>query len=227
MNRLQIRTAIKTTLDDLIGGDSDQYWSADTVNEYIQEAMEEIAKRTLCIKDSLTPAFCYIDVEPNVIHYQFPDRVLEIESVDKSWDGMPLTKTDHADITVANRLWQTTTVEPVKYLTDFSKGYLSIVGRLTSVVDEQFRMSVRRLPVIMTDDEDIPEVPYQYHVMSYDWVFYRCFSKQDSEIVSRTLAKDYLQRFEGPQSQLGKGGNIQQILLQDRPFCTKTKVRFS
>lgn len=226
MNRLQIRTIVKGILDDLTGSDSEQYWDKNTINIYIQEAMDEIAKRTLCIKDSLTPAFCRIDVIADTIHYPVPTGILRIDSIRKSWDGLQLEKTTHDKISKSNPLWETTTSEPNKYLTDYSTGYISIVGKLTAVTNQTFNLTVRRLPTVMSIDTNVPDVPEQFHNMAIDYILYRCFIKQDSEVFSKSTAQDYLTRFEGPQSQLGKGGNIQQILLQTNEFPTDYKVRF-
>lgn len=226
MNRLQIRSVIKGILDDTVGTDTEQYWGKETLNTFIQEAMDEIAKRTLCIKDSITPAFCSIPLVADQIHYKIPAGVLNIDSVRASWTGKELSKTDHNCLLSSLPLWESSTQEPFKYLTDFTTGYLSLVGRLPVVSTETLNLTVRRLPAVMTDDANIPDVPEQFHNMAYDYVLYRCFIKQDSEVFSKSSAQDYLSRFEGPQSQLGKGGNIQQIILQIRPESTKSKVRF-
>lgn len=227
MNRLQIRNIIKGILDDTVGTDTEQYWSKATLNIYIQEAMDEIAKRTLCIKDSITADYCSIDVVANQIHYPYPTGVLRIDSIRNSWTGRALEPVNHDMISAMNPLWETTTQEPSKYLTDFSTDIISIVGRLTTVTTQTFNLTVRRLPNVMTLDTHSPDVPARFHNMAFDWVLYRCFIKQDSEVFNKTAAQDYLTRFEGPQSQLGKGGNIQQIILQTNPFHpTSSKVKF-
>lgn len=215
MTRKEIRTAIRALLDDQI---EPYYWSDAELNRYIQDACDEIAKRTLCIKDSITTAYCQITMLANTIHYSYPDGVIEIESVRKSWDGRPLVRTTFESVLSSQPLWETSTNYPTHFLTDFSMDTISMVGRLTSVTTETLNMTVCRMPAVLTADTSVPDIPTRFHTKTFNWVLYRCFNKQDSETYNPQKGENHRMAFEGGAGQLGKGGDIQQIILQMNPF---------
>lgn len=224
MTRAELRSIIVTQLDGAVGSASDQYWGPAELNIYIQEALNEIAKRTLCLKDSITPAFCQINMVADQVHYPFPDGVLEIDAIEKSWDNRELARTTNGSAGVG---WKQTTSEPCKYLTDFSLDTISLVGRLATVTTEKLNLTVRRMPAVMLVDSATIDLPMRFQMKTLNWVLYRCFSKQDAEIYNPSKAENHRLAFEGPQQMLGKGGDIGQIIDQLNQFQPRvSKVRY-
>lgn len=224
MTRKDIRTTIRSLLDDI----TEPYFFSDTeLNFYIQEAIEEIAKRTLCIKDSITPSYCSIELVADQIHYPYPDGVLEIDSLRRSWDSRVLHRTTYYDVLNSNPLWESSTCEPAKFFTDFSIDTISLVGKLSSVTSETLHATVRRLPAKLTSDTSVPDLPSRFHSKTFNWILYRCFTKQDAEVYNPAKAEHHLMMFEGTPSQLGNGGDIQQIIMQTNQFQPHaSRVRF-
>jgi 3-methyladenine DNA glycosylase AlkD len=226
MTRLELRDLIKGILDDSIGEDSEQYWSPASLNLYINEALDEIAKRTKCIKDSINPLYTQIPLVANQVHYPYPNRVIEIISISRSWDGRPLRRTVASEV-IKNPLWRQVTNEPQAFLTDFSTDTISLVGRLETITDQKLEMSVYRLPIVLTSDSQKSDVPERFHTKSINWVLYRCFSKEDAHVKDYNKASHHLKGFQGEPSENGKGGDIQQIITQMNQFHPHvSKCRF-
>lgn len=221
MNRLQVRETIRNLLNDIENSDLAHNWPDDMVNSFIQEAINEIAQRTLCNKDSITEEYCRIPVEADVIHYPFPEGVIDIQSVRRSWDGRELKPTSHSVISNTMPLWETATIEPTKFLTDYSSGYLSVVGKLSAPTTETFNLTVHRMPAVMTTDADELDIPVRFHTYTYNWIMYRCLQKLGGAETTSTspqklygveMSQRFLVAFEGNPSQLGYGGDIGKIM---------------
>ena len=230
MNRLQIRDNIRNLLNDIENSDVAHNWPDAMINSYIQEAADEIAQRTLCNKDSLTEGYCKVPLVAGTIHYPYPDNVIIVDSVRKSWDGWALTTTNHSRITASNPLWESDTREPYAYLTDFSFGVISIVGNPTT--GTWLNLTVRRMPATMTTDADIPDGPERFHNYLTNWVMYRCLQKiGEGEIAEKgysfTMAQKFLADFEGNANMSGRGGGIGKIIRQLTAFYpAERKVSF-
>lgn len=221
MTRLQIRTTIRNMLDDTAGIVSDHFWTDSEINEYIQEAVEEISIRTLCNLDSTTPAYSQITMVANQIDYAFPSGVLRVDAITKSWDGQELTKTTRAEITHSTPLWRSSTQNPYAFLTDYTRDVISIAGKLTAVTTQKLNLTVRRIATTMTADTDIPDIPVKFHRKTYSWILFRCFNKQDSEIYNPQKAEHYRNLFEGAPNENGRGGDIRQMIITLDQFTAR------
>lgn len=217
MNRLQVRETIRDLLNDVENSDAAHNWPDAMVNTFIQEAINEIAQRTLCNKDSITEAYTRIDLTTDTRHYPYPDGVLNVLSVRKSWDGRELTRTSTTILNSTNPTWLTTTSEPIKYTTDFSSNYISLVGVPETTTGKYLSLTVQRMPEELTDDVDELDIPLRFHTYTYNWIMYRLLQKLGSDDVKDKkygveMSQRFLVAFEGNPSQNGYGGDIGKIM---------------
>jgi hypothetical protein len=225
MNRAQVRETIRTLLNDIENSDLAHNWPNAMVNSFIQEAIDEISQRTLCNKDSISEEYCVIYLDTDTIHYPFPYGVLSVSSARKSWDGRELKNTTFEIARNQTPLWETTTMEPTKYMTDFSTGYLSLVGRLATVTDQQLNLTVRRMPAQLVNDTEELDIPVRFHHYTYNWIMYRLLQKLGNEEDAAKrygveMSQRFLVAFEGNPSQLGYGGDIGKIMRMLNNFDT-------
>jgi hypothetical protein len=216
MNRLDVRTVVRNLLNDIENSDVAHNWPDAVIDAFIQEALEEIAQRTMCNKDSISKTYCKLPLASGVIHYPFPDRVLEIESARRSWDGLPLVR-DYISVVAGDcPLWERLDSSPTRFMTDFSSGYLSLVGKLDPVDGEYLSMTVYRLPEEVEDDDTDLDIPQRFHKYTYNWVMYRLLQKlgggeHPNKAYGVEMSQRFLVAFEGNPSQMGYGGDIGKI----------------
>lgn len=214
MTRLELQDNIRRLLDDL---EKPFKWSDDELISYINSAFNEIAKRTLCIKDSISP-LTSIAMVANQRHYAYPEGVLQILSVTKSWDGRELKRTTLETERDCNPLWLSSTSEPAKFMTDYNTDTISLVGVLPAVTTQTLNITCHRMPAALNDDTSVSDVPSRFHEKIYNWCLYLAFSKQDSELYNPQKAKFHLTGFEGQREDQGQGGDIGQIIMQVNQF---------
>lgn len=215
MTRGEIKAAIRKWLVDEVGEDADRYWDDDELNEYIQDAANVFCRLTKIIRDSLTDSVCLLTVQAGSQHVKLSSLIIlsaGIERAKPSWSTEPLTLTTLDEITKDQPTWEDDEGDPDCYLLNYSSGYLSLNRKLQT--DGTIRLTGRRMPLrTMSDDEDEPEFNPLYHSMLYDYILYRAFSKQESEIYNPQKAEKHLILFQGT-DELRPGGHIGRVLME-------------
>jgi hypothetical protein len=213
MNLGEIRTVISSQLAATVGKDAKKYWPNADLNEYIQDAVNVFCRKTRIIRDSLTTKVCILTVPIGDQHLLLNPLILPggIERVKASWRTEPLIQTTTDEVTELQPSWETDTGQADLWFTDYSKGYLSLNRAATEA--GTIRLTVRRMPISpLTDDKDVPEINPEYISMLSDYVLYRAFSKQDSEVYNPDKANHHLALFQGT-DELRPAGHIGRVLL--------------
>jgi hypothetical protein len=214
MTRGELKDSVRRWLRAEEGeSDSDRYWTESDLNEYAQDAVDVFCRLSKLIRDSLTPSVCLLTLNPEDQHIALSPLILSIERVKPSWGSYPLRLTSLDEVTRLQPAWEDDTGSPDAYLLDYSKGYLSLNR---AVVDTgTLRLTVRRMPLLPLDsDNAVPEINPEYHHMLKDYMLYRAFSAQDSEMYNPDKARHHLVLFQGNDEQ-DPGGHIGRVLKEN------------
>jgi hypothetical protein len=202
--------AVRGILDDTVGTDSEKYWTDADLNNYYVEAIKLFCRLTRCIKDSMTDAVCLLTLEAGDRNAPLHAAILpnQIEMATPSWTGK-LTPATMAELERYQTNWQTDVGVPDQYILDYSDGYLTLNREVTEAAT--IRLTVRRMPV--DPSANIPEIPSMYFECLYDYMLYRAFRKQDSEIYNPEKADAHLVQFRG-KDEINPGGHCGRVLKE-------------
>ena len=79
-------------------------------------------------------------------------------------------------------------------------------------------MTVSRLPALLEGEESIPEIREELHPALVDWMLYRVYSSQDTDLYNDAKAAIALRRFEAEFGRKTSGRNEQwQRVAQSMP----------
>jgi hypothetical protein len=134
--------------------------------------------------------------------------ILGIERVKPSWTLRLLPATT-AELDQYQPNWQTDIGYPDRYTLDYSDDYLTL-NRETSAAGT-IRLSTRRMPI--NPAADIPEIPVKYLEYLYDYMLFRAFRKQDSEVYNPQKADAHLALFHGG-DEINPGGHVGRVLKE-------------
>lgn len=194
MTLTEIRQKCRNMLDDVVGDNSDRYWSDAELNEFINTAVEQMCIHTRCLTDSITNSVCLIPLVAGQTHYAISELILHIQTVQPSWQKSPLSR--QSVVTVQSD-WLDNKGLPYSYLMDYSNGMLSITSTPEAVTTESLRLTVNRLPLAeLSASTDKPEIHRQYHRRLVDGVLSQAFFKQDSEIFNPSKGKYHADKWE-------------------------------
>lgn len=191
MTRREIKTAIRSILaEDNTREAVEQFWLDTDLDEYINEAVDELCRRCYLITDSLYS----LDLEENQRHYRLTSVIVRVLAVKPSGkQPLPQKTVLWLDRHLPN--WENATGEPQHFVLDYLKGYLTFDRAPT--IANTFRLTVNRLPLVqMTSDDDVPEIPSAYHRKTYHWILYRAYGKEGLTARMAAKAKDYYLKFE-------------------------------
>lgn len=115
------------------------------------------------------------------------------------WVGRTLSLAgyDYRDLDVEEPGWRTRTTNsyPRGYIRNLDPGYFRPYPIPTAA--GTVKLTVVRLPLeAMTSDGDEPEINRRYHLALLDWVYYRCYAKNDADAFDPKKSKEGLDAFE-------------------------------
>ena len=204
--------------------DVDRLWPDADMVRYANKVHNKIARETLCIKDSTTPAICLITLTPvdyttyvsgtldyiwandsdhplyqlNVTPYlvALNNLILEIEEIKPLAAGGFLTKAPVSNWQ-RNYQWEGQVFQPTEYATDLETNKIALNGRLETV--ETLQLVVKRLPlaafVVASMDTQTPDIRVNYHEFFFNGILELMYSKQDAETLDKAKAADYKEDF--------------------------------
>ena len=238
MNLKEIREECWGIARDTAMIDQDRLWPTIEMNRYINRTYKYIAKETKCIRDSITPAVCFISVTPRdytTVTSGDPDYVwlndsgswLYHRNVSKNlFDIHPsILAIDECKWTTkqwklkkvsvqtwqANPWWEQVVGMPTEYATDLTSGKLAINFRAEDT--DTLRCVVRRLPIVnLVNDTDSPEYRLSYHELMLNGILEQMFSKTDAETLNKVKADDYAQKFKSDIDEIKQ----EETLLEER-----------
>ena len=198
-----------TTVDDLVAharlrlddvplpaavDESALLWTTEELLHFANEAIREVAIRTLCIRDSgrdeagvtsyaVTAGENTINVDP---------RILRIKRV--WWNDTVLAADSEKFLDECSSTWRTnTTDEPAAFVLERTSRRLQLVGVPT--VDGTIKLDVIRLPLDIIETGE-PEIPQQYLADCLDWICSLAYLKNDSETANPALSQSFALEFE-------------------------------
>ncbi len=179
MTTTELLQVSRDELDDNSGADSVRFWRDSELMGYLREAQNDFCKQTLCLVSSIDDALCLIPLVSGKRDYPYSSRILRIDSVQPSWFNNPLV--DARGFSRLSPQWRSRIGRPNSWCADYESGYISLDGALTATNGESLRLTVRRLPVMLTLLQN-PEIREEYQQILRLYVNYRAYAKQDSEV---------------------------------------------
>ena len=169
-------------------------WTTEELLHFANEAIREVAIRTLCIRDSgrdeadvtsyaVTAGENTITVDP---------RILRIKRV--WWNDTVLVADSEKFLDECSNTWRTnTTDEPSAFVLERTSRNLQLVGVPT--VDGTIKLDVVRLP-LASIETGVPEIPQQYLADCLDWILHLAYLKNDADTSNPTLSAAFANMFE-------------------------------
>lgn len=176
------------------GGNGDVLCSDELLALYANEAQDEACRRGDLLRDSSSPlttiAFAVgaesVPLDSKVL------RILRARVDGQCADGISMEEMDalHPD-------WQDATVRsrPTLLITGMSTGSLFLWPRPEQ--DGTIRLTVQRLPLKpLRNDIDKPEIRPELHRGLVEWMLFRAYSREDTDLYNDSKAALALRRFE-------------------------------
>lgn len=190
MTRGQIKKAVRDRLaEDNTRQIAESFWLDDDLDAYIEEVIEEICITTDCIQDQFL-----INIVAGTISYSLDPIMLSIFRV-KASNGklFPHVTTSYLDANYFN--WENTTSTPVVYVTDYTKGYLTLNCKPED--NMSLTVTASRLPITAMDsDNDIPEIPASYHRKMINGILYKASTKVGTPPTTMEKSAMYFQLYQ-------------------------------
>lgn len=185
---------------DIVSGPNDFLWSDDTLIRYINDAYRRFSRRTLLLRDNVTPEYTQVVLVPGQSIYELDSVVLAVVSARYDTDENDLPHASHDDLNVTpytdplmwdvNQLSTSQPGRPRAYTTDEAV----TIGSQTQInlrvyptpsadeLDKIIYMRVARLPIAnitLADLDSEPEIPEDYHLDMLGWAAYRALTNHD------------------------------------------------
>lgn len=181
--------------------------SDSVLTQFANQAEQEACRRAHLLVDSTAP-FCSVDVSTGDDLVQLDPVIINVRRAKLSISAYSLTPVRAEEMDRVNPGWERHTGTPTTYVTDYQTGYIRLYPSIKQ--SATLTMTVSRLPM---DDmeymEDEPEIRKEYHPGLVNWLLYRAYSKQDSDIFNADKAAASLRLFEAEFGQKASARNEQ------------------
>lgn len=217
---IELRSNILHDRSDQIAGASDYLWSDATLVNYINEAQRRFARKSLILRDGVTPEVTQVTLKSGVIEYQLHESVLAVLSAHLDGDTADLARAGHSALDTYRvpdayffdpaQLASLPPGKPVAYATDEYLGFddagsVSVpMLRLYPAPDAAHagvvaRLRVVRLPIDRLDLDHltrVPEIPEDHHLEMLDWAAYLALRIVDQDGGMPARAAEFRASFE-------------------------------
>lgn len=151
--------------------DSYSLWSNFQLIQYLNQAVNEFASKTYCLKGSAE-----LKVEADNQFIDLDNRILKVEHAELGSTNRVLKViTLEEFVTKYGPTWTTRSGKPQVLITDVE--YDKLVLWPIPEVDDTIKLTVRRVPLEDLDQmEDTPEIPSQYHYGLLHYMKFQAFS---------------------------------------------------
>ena len=217
MNLSEIREECWSIARDTALEDDDRLWPTSEMNLYINRVYNQIARETLCLRDSTTPAVCLITTpvvdyttydsgtldyiwandsssalyQKNICHYLYSlnTSILKIHEVKWVSGRWPLTEVSVQKWQLFQK-WEQIIGTPTEYATDLEAGKLALNFR--SEEANTLQLQVSRMPLeSLSSDTDVPEIKLAYHDLMFNGIMAQMYSKEDADTINIKKADAY------------------------------------
>ncbi|GAG90673.1 unnamed protein product [marine sediment metagenome] len=178
MNLVEILARTRNVLDELVEGES--HWTDDRLTRFINEGLVDIAGK---LPAPAIPGLWDFDekhLSNGVSLYDLPsDWCKSVEIFlygNKAW-VLPI---QFERALTTNSLYLPSTTYPY-VLAPYKQGKVKIFPEPTELVTNGFQHHYLRIPVVISGDNDIPELPYHTHQWAVDYAVYRALFEDGDE----------------------------------------------
>lgn len=176
------------------GSASDVLCDDELLTIYANEGQEEACRRGQLLRDSLS-AMCTVQFTAGAEAMVLDARVINV--LRAHIDGQPVAILDVDQMDEGMPGWQfrNATGQPSHLVSGLTTGMLHLWPR--PELAGSLRLTVQRLPIKpMKVDADKPEIRPELHAGLVDWMLYRAYSREDTDLYNDTKAAVALGRFE-------------------------------
>ena len=176
---------------------------------YANEAQDEACRRGQLLRDSISP-ICRIAYEAGAEHIPLDGMIINILRARADGHAMCLVSLGDMDRLMPS--WQDDQQQgrPTHLVSGLSTGVLFLWPR--PVADGTVVLTVQRLSLKrLANDTDKLEIRPELHTALVNWILFRAYSRQDSELHDAQKAALSLQRFEAEFGRKASGRNEQWV----------------
>jgi hypothetical protein len=191
------------------GGDSDVFCSDDLLTIYANEAQVEACRRSELLRDSSSP-MCAIAFAAEAEIVMLDPKIVRI--LRARVDGQHVAVVPAEDMDCIFPGWQddASRSRPTHLVSGMTSGALHLWPRPKDA--GTIRLTVQRLPLKqLRNDNDKPEIRPELHPGLVDWMLYRAYSREDTDLHNDTKAAVALARFEAEFGRKTSGRNEQWV----------------
>jgi hypothetical protein len=161
---------------------------------FANEAQREACRRGRMLVDS-TSAVCTVGIVAGEPLVELDQSIIYVRRARLSSNGTVLRPASIGEMDEWGGRWDSSTGQPIIFLQDFQTGYLRLYPIPTN--NDDLLLTVSRMPLSdMSDDSDEPEVRAEVHPAIVQWMLYRAYSRQDSDMFDQRKAATSLAEFE-------------------------------
>jgi hypothetical protein len=187
------------------GSASDVFCDDELLTIYANEGQDEACRRGQLLRDSLG-AMCTVAFEGGAEAVALDARVITV--LRAHIDGQPVGVLDVEQMDGAMPGWQygTATGQPTYLVSGLTTGTLHLWPRPAEA--GTLKLTVQRLPIKpMKAEADKPEIRPELHAGLVDWMLYRAYSREDTDLHNDGKAAVALGRFEAEFGRKASGRN--------------------
>ena len=181
--------------------------------QFASEAEREACRRSHLLIDS-TSSLCEISVAANEPLVEFDPCIINIRRAKLSISTYSLSPVRAEEMDRVNPGWESHVGTPTTYVTDYQTNAIRLYPK--QQVGCLLNITVSRLPSSdMEGNEDEPEIRKEYHPALVQWMLYRAYSQQDSDMFDPNKSARALAEFEREFGKKASGRN--EVWQRDRP----------
>ena len=172
---------------------------------YANEAQEEACRRAQLLRDSTSP-MCKVAFEAGDESVALAPQVVRVLRAFVASQAVEVLNVEEMDCTMPGWQFQERQDVPQRLITGMTTGRLHLWP--TPVAAGEIWLTVQRLPLKpLRCDIDKPEIRPELHKALVEWMLYRAYSTQDTELYNDAKAAVCLRRFEEEFGRKASGRN--------------------
>lgn len=174
-------------------------WGDEELMLSLNEAEVEACRRARLLVDTQNKTapnnVCRLTLVIGTEFYAVDPRVIYIRRALLVGRSLPLEPLDYRSLDYCQPGWQTRTGNVTGYVRGLDTGKFRPY-RIPTAVGSIDLLVVRQPLTPMAVPNDAPEINSRYHMSLLDWVYFRAYSKQDTETYDPNTAAKHLAMFE-------------------------------
>jgi len=198
------------------GDDKDVFCSDELLTLYANEAQDEACRRGELLRDSAS-AMCVVTFAADAQAVALDPRIVRVISA--RVDGHPAALVSGAEMDMFYPNWQDDGARnrPTHLVSGMTTGMLHLWP--IPAAPGTIRLTVQRLPLKqLANDTDKPEIRPELHRGLVEWMLFRAYSRQDTDLYNDAKAAIALGRFEAEFGRKTSGRNEEWVRRGSDPM---------